>query len=1004
MTKPAARVYSIAPGGRFLQILADEILGGFPFGESQRDQGHLFNWSIFLPTRRSTRVLGSLLFEKSQKKAILLPNIKPIGDIDDEQIKFEKADLEIKSAISKTGQVFLLLDILKNWAAQNPQISIAAEIQASSAQSLSLANSLVKLVDQIETEETSFSHLTEAYESDLSDHRNSILSLLGLLNVELPQRIAAENLIGSSARRSLMIRLEAARIANAKAIGPIIAAGSTGTIPATRALLKAIAYHEQGAVILPGLDLDMADEDWACIGPDHPQFSLKTLIADLEINRDEVVSLGVQNQARNDLSAELMRPSVTAEKWHHILKTKTIDFKQAATSIRLITAPDRHLEARAIALIMREALEVPTHTVALITPDRDLAGRVKSELLRWNISVNDSAGEPLVHHGIAALAALILQAVKSEFAAADLLAVLAHPDCTCGFDNERFLTLRRNLEIVVLRGYTPENGLKSLQQSYTRAYEAKLRKARQHYLVSTLQDDDWAELSSLITHISEALAPVIDETVIDPKNFIGILTTAIQYLAPDADWTTPENQNFIEVCEELQSESHRLAHDKFSSHVPCFLMLLQTQKYRSTTQAHPRLAIYGVLEARLMPADIVILGGLNEGRWPAQPDPGPWLNRPMRKIFGMQQPERDIGVSAHDFTQALGYNKVYLTCAQRLEGSPQTPSRWILRLQTVLKGAGVDANICEDASWVKLAKNLDAAETIVPRSMPKPQPNIEHRPTHFSVTEVEKLIRDPYAIYAKKILRLEPLPNLSRDPDAALRGTLFHEAIGEWNKAQPEKLSDHSLGEILQAGEQTFSAFRSDAEISNFWKPRFVRLAKWLVGQEVYLRKNILRVSAELDGKMEFVTDGQSYSLSARADRIDILNDGSARILDYKSGTPPTVKEVLSGISPQLLLEVAILSAGNFQHLQKAKTSELLYIQISGGSPPGKIIQIIPIPGQSITDVAEQQLSNFKNLLRRFRNPAHPYVPRLAIKYEDDKTDFDHLSRHLEWLLADGNE
>lgn len=1000
MTKPVPRVYSIAPGGKFMPDLAQEIISGFPFADRHKVQPPLQQWSIFLPTRRSARLLGSLLFEASGQSALLLPAIKPIGDIDDELLSFDAHALEVKQAISKTGQVFLLLDVLTDWAVQNPQISIAREIQNSHSQSLNLAKSLLKLIDQIETEETGFKNLADAYDADLSEHRNSILSLLGLLNVELPQRLDNENLIGPSARRSLLIRLEAQRIATLKSKGPIIAAGSTGTIPATRALLKSIAYHEHGAVILPGLDLDMTEDDWQQIGFDHPQYALQLLIADMGITRDHVVSLGSANTPRNRLSAELMRPSATAEKWHTILKSRNAETKQAIEGLRIVAAPDRHIEARAIALIMREALETPHRTAALVTPDRDLAKRVAAELQRWNIAISDTAGEPLINHGLASLAALVLQAITSQFAVSDLLAVLSHANCTLGLERARHLQILRNLEIAVLRGYSSGHGIATLQHAFNRAHVARQRKARQHMLAALLQDDDWVEMARFVARAVALFEPLIADAAQSFDVQLEQFQNVLQTLAPDADWTSLENQAFADFLEELNHESHRLAACSLAALAMIVLPLLREQKFKPVGPSHPRLAIYGVLEARFMPTDVLILGGLNEGIWPSQPDPGPWLNRPMRHIFGMQQPEREIGVSAHDFVQALGYETVYLTFAQRIGGSPQIPSRWILRLQTMLEGANLEIAAVTDEKWVALAKHLDASASLSPQAMPRPMPPVATRPVRYSVTEVEKLIRDPYSIYAKRLLKLEPLPDLLREPDAALRGTLFHQALGEWNAAQPHALHDDSLVHLIAAGERAFKAFENDPEISRFWKNRFRRMAQFVNHHESELRPNVFQVFAELDGKIEFLIDGQPHVLSARADRIDLLNDGTAQILDYKSGEAPSSKQVVSGISPQLPLEAAILESGGFANFKNCSVSELLYIQISGRTPPGKITEIKPGKESNVSALASEQLAGFKTLLTRFRNLDHPYSPRLAIEREEELTDFDHLSRYLEWQLA----
>ena len=1000
MSVSGCRVYNIAPGGDFLHVLAREILLGFPFAQNQREKPPLPNWTILLPTRRAARILGSILAENCGQNSLLLPSINPIGDIDDGRLKDVGAAVDIPAAISKTGQLFMMLDILKNWATQNPQAKIAAEIQASQLQSLGLADSLLQLVDQMETGETNLDMLAEAYHVELSDHRTALVNLLGLLKIELPRRLLQENLMGPAARRSLLIRLEAKRISHSKLSGPIIAAGSTGTIPATRALLTAITNHPNGSVVLPGLDLEMHDEDWTSIGFDHPQFSLQTLIKEMKVERRDIIAISAGNQNRNLMSRELMRPSSSAEKWHVILPRHNAEMNAAIEKLHLVNAPDRHIEARAIALIMRHALETPNQTAALVTPDRDLAQRVKSELLRWDIVIDDSAGEPLNHYGLAALATLVLRALESGLNSADLLALLSHADCSLGMVRQEFNKNRRLLEIVVLRGYSSGTGFDAVKQSLTRALEAKRNKSHMHPLVSHMSDDDWLGLQKFVENITNIFTPLLQSNIDSGQEHLANFESILKQLAPNADWTKPENQSFYAVLEDLYDQTFRLQRGNFSAVSPLIHHVLREETFQFARQTHPRLAIYGVLEARLVPCDILVMGGLNEGRWPAQPDTGPWLNRPMRTLFGMPLPERDIGVSAHDFTQGLGYAKVYLTCSKRLDGAPQIPSRWLLRMQTIIQAAGLAAEVVIENSWIDLAQALDASPTQVPHEKPKPHPPVAARPTRFSVTDVEKLIRDPYSIYAKKILKIEPLSELARTADAALRGTLYHEALKIWNQQQAHSISEDSQNLLLQIGERLFEPLRGDPEISAFWWSRFTRIAAWVAALEPSFRETLTKVHAEISGNIEFNISDTSYKLSAKADRIDILKDGTARIIDYKSGTPPTEKTVRSGISPQLPLEAAILLAEGFSPLTSTSISEMFYIHISGSKAGGNVIEISVDEKLTLDQLAKMHLAGFKSLLEKYQNSTQAYLPRVATQKEDDKTDYDHLSRHKEWMMA----
>jgi ATP-dependent helicase/nuclease subunit B len=412
------------------------------------------------------------------------------------------------------------------------------------------------------------------------------------------------------------------------------------------------------------------------------------------------------------------------------------------------------------------------------------------------------------------------------------------------------------------------------------------------------------------------------------------------------------------------------------------------------------IAIYGLLEARLMTFDVAVLGGLNEGVWPAIPDSGPWLNRPMRDTFGLQQPERNIGLTAHDLVAGFGHGEVYLTWSQRIGTDPATPSRWILRLRTVMAACGVSMDKQRDVELMDQAQRMDRALEFRPMPKPAPTPPVSHRPRDFSVTEIEKLNRDPYLVYARRMLKLRPLNPLAEQPDARLRGILFHEAMAHWNKAATHGKVSAPLETLLAIGRTAFEPLSDDEDVMAFWWPRFERIAKWMHEEEVLLRQNLHSLFAEVRGATPLMAGGEEFTLSAIADRLDVLDDGSVRIIDYKTGKPPSADEVKSGFSPQLTLEAAILERGGFAELRNHEAMSASYIQLSGGATVGKIV--------NLTD----QSGNFKNLSREhwdglqrklgfLLQPDFKFLPRVKAFKEDREEEYDHLSRHLEWSMRD---
>ena len=996
------RVYNIAPGGNFLDVLARKILEGFPL-EPSEVRPSLSRWTILLPNRRAARQLGLILLKRSGQKAIRLPRIRPIGDLDEDQLADAELIAALPKPISKPGQFFALFSLLRRWSEENPLIALANEIANSPSQSIALTNSLLKLVEQFETEEMTLENLSEVYEADLSEHRNAILSLMELVKTALPKILINEDVLGPSERRNRLIRLEAQRIARDETQGPIIAAGSTGTNPATRALLKAIANRRQSAVVLPGLDQYMDETTWSSLKPDHPQFALQKLLDEIQIERGDVVEMSSGNRARNLLSSELMRPTHTAHLWREALNSNKNEIISSLENLHLIEAPDRHIEARSIALILRNVLETFGQTGALVTPDRDLALRVKVELLRWKIKIKDSAGEPLINFGLASLLQQILETVSENFSPTSLISLLNHPACNLGLPREELLKVLHHFEVAVLRNYNVGKGLENIDRAFETARLTFLNAERVSPTIAALSEQDWQAIQQLLKRTSDCLKPLSLKTVAPFQEHLNILLSCIGSLAPGHNLDTPENVQFSNVINTLELEKHRLPACDLLTAGMLMLNSLKTESFRDTNQSHPRLAIYGLLEARMMPVDILVMGGLNETKWPAQPDPGTWLNRPMRDVLGLQQPEREIGVAAHDFAQGLGYNKVYLTWSKRVDGSPLVPSRWILRLMAVLRVAGVEPNLGKSDQWLSLAKVIDEPKTLLPISKPKPSPFVKARPTRISITEVEKLIRDPYSVYARRILKLDPLPPIARKSDVALRGLLFHSAINEWNEIISRTLAENSLEVLIQTGRKTFAPFLNDSEISNFWWPRFERMSKYLIEEETEFRKDLAQIHSETIGKYEFKINGIDHVLFGRADRIDLLIDGTTRVIDYKTGAPPTSQQVTVGLSPQLTLEAAILRHGEFHGLKSSITNSLNYVKLGGGFEPVEIVSIKPTDGSTISELAERHLIGLKTLLSNYQNENQAYLPRAAVLREENELDYDHLSRFREWMLNGGS-
>ncbi len=977
-------LWSVAPENDFLAVLAAAVRDGSLLdGKVAFD---LPDWTILVPTRRAARALSEIFLRQSGRRAILLPRIRPIGDIDEDALADSVATDALLPAISTAGLTHLLVDLVSEWAAHNPQAALAQDIARSPQQSLQLALSLQQLLNQVETEETSFANLELAYDLDLAGHRSAILGLLDVIAKDLPQRLHKMERTSPSLRRNQLLRLEAERIARGEHKGPMVAAGSTGTNPAARELLRAIALKENGAVVLPGLDLSLDEETWNSITPQHPQHAMKMMLEQWQVEWNTVKLLGRSDGPRQHILSDMMLPATATDGWQ-----SNVSPLPDMENIALVAAHDRHEEALVIALRLKKFLAMEEGTAALITPDRDLAQRVAVALQRWGIAIDDSSGEALAQQPLGSLLALIIRARLSGFASADLLALMHHPLATFGIDGERAGALKEMLDACCFRGVPASRGIANLEGRISAARK-RAEDYHAHPMLKRVSAADWDELAAFAARIAIALA-VGDGR---PKAFsahIRDVRGTLAAVAPQA--ASDELALLLEALQEERAWEKPISFDEVA---PVLMHHLATTPVRPPLEAQARISILGLLEARLVPLDLAILGGLNDGQWPQLADTGPWLNRSMRETLSLSQPERNIGITAHDFVQGFGRRRVMVTWSQRIGGKPALPSRWILRLRAVLELRGLEPHQQLSQELVHLARRLDEAEAFMPWPRPAVRPDVPLRPTGFSVTEIELLVRDSYAVFARRILELEPLEDVEAEPDARLRGTLVHAAIDRWLRDPYDGDDAKNLERLLARGREMFAPYLAMPEVARLWWPRFERMARELIHIERDLRENLAGLHVEEKGKIRLVAGGVEHQLRARADRIDILQDGSLRIIDYKTGVAPSWKQVKSGFNPQLTLEAAIADRDGFAGFANSEASELAYVQVGGGVEAAAIS--LASPEFDVPEIAAAHLQSLLALLANYQLPETAYVPRHNLFREEDRSNFDHLSRVGEWRLA----
>lgn len=996
MAGDAPHLFTISPDRPFLETLARAVLKGFPLaGGLAPGPLDLARWTILLPTRRAVRELEDIFFQLAGGGTVLLPRLRPIGDIDEDLLAPAMGHEDLDKAISAPGQLLLLMDLIDEWAAANPTVRLAQEIAAAPHQAGGLALSLAEFLDSIETEDIDVRKFAELYGLEAARHREAILEFLAIVREKYPQRLQAENAVGPQARRSSILRREASRLERTRTERPFIAAGSTGSIPATCALLKAIASLPNGAVVLPGLDQMMDDASWIAVGPTHPQHAMKQLLGRLAVPRQLVHELGgVTSGPRAWLASELMRPAEAAHVWNTSLKGAAAQIEAGMAGVELVETRSIQEQAVTAALILRECLETPGRTGCLVTPDRQLARRVKMELKRWNVTIDDSAGEPLVRFGGASLLNLLIEAVLNGFAAETLAALLRHELANFGLPLDAARHHTSLIELALLRTGTGAPEIGKLAHALRVATERSTR-YQLHLLLHPVTDQQWEAAIAHCARIASVLEPLLSHQPATLDAHIDRLTGACEAMAGEAFWLGEGGEELQAALALLKEESRLLRQCDLPRAAAIIRHWLHALPVRRRPQGAAPLTILGLLEARLIRADVMVLAGLNEGNWPGSPDCGPWVNRPMRDVLAIKQPEAQIGQTAHDFVQAFGNAEVKLLWSRRIGDSPGTPSRWVQRLQMILETAKLRERFT-NTGWPNMARKLSEPAHVTPAGMPKPRPPVALRPSRLSVTRIERLIRDPYAIYARYVLKLEPVKPIAAAPDPARRGIIFHGAIGDFLTAFPQHLPADVAAELENHGRRHFQQIADYPGLVGFWWPRFHRIAQWMAQEEPQWRDGVERVVAEHNGMLTFdIPDGQ-FTLTCRVDRIDLLADGRARIIDYKTGSMPSKKQVESGLAPQLTLQAAILARGGFADVNDKQTAEIAYVHLTGADPAGDK-KVIDVP---VMELAEKHFAFLRKLLADYAVETQPYYPRAMMEKDEDAGDYDHLSRFREWTLS----
>ena len=866
---------------------------------------------LLLPNNRAVKAMSEA-FVRQAAPGLLLPRMVAVGDLAlDEALGplLDPASAEhvVWPVIGTLDRILLLAKLVSKFRPNGQSIS--------SAEALRLARKLADMIDELEIEQVDFARFADVgIETDLAGHWQSsygqLLEIFPAYRAEMSRR----NLLGPAERRNLLLGRLEQRLTEAPPAVPIIAAGITTSAKAIARLLRRVARLPQGIVILPGLDLEMDGNQWTALSHPtdeegerkprrnievHPQFHLKHLLDQMGVDRSEVdiiptVTAARAHQAITDI---FCLPEQSAG-WRDLPAAR-----KKMPHVKLIEASDSAEEAKTIAVHVRGALEQAGQRIAVITPDRELAVRIAAQLRRWGINVDDSAGTPLLQtaHGTFMLA--LVDAIASRFSATSVLAIAQHPLVRAGEGRLAWLESARALDME-LRGPPEGVGLRAIMAGL-------LAKRRKNKATITW----WSELSTTLKPLDTASHAAFSTLLEAIQNVASELTDG-------TIWRGANGRELGRIWEEITTcDLSAIGAADPASIVAIFTELFSGAVVRPPYGGHPRVAIYGLLEARLQQADIVICAGLNETTWPQIASPDPWLAPAIRRHLGLPTLDRNIGLSAHDLATALGARHVLLTRAKRDRSGPTVASRFLLRIKALLA-----AQLATDGEMLALARQLDKPSVLIPfATRPAPEPNALQRRVTLSITDFDQLKSDPYSFYAKRILGLRVLEPVDADPTYAWRGTLVHDMLEKWFKED-----GCAADKLIERADALLKDKSIDPLLRALWQPRIAAGLRWIAEETRRLLDDELRalVVAEESGTIELL----GVSVKGRADRIDRLADGSLVIIDYKTGIPPKPKQVNAGFALQLglvgyMAEQAVIKgvsgqAGHFEYWSLAKNKD----------------------------------------------------------------------------------
>ncbi|HEY0598862.1 double-strand break repair protein AddB [Brevundimonas sp.] len=1010
---PGPRWFAIEARRPFLEDLAAGVLDWL--GEHPPEA--LSDAIILLPNRRAARAFTAALTRLAGDRPVLLPQVRPLGDLEEDEPPFAPGELglDLPPAIAPLTRRFEMARM------------IVEEFRPGLAplRALEMADALGGFLDSCQLEEIGeLERVATLVEGDLAEHWQESAKFLGLAVEAWPRRLEAMGLVDPAWRRARLLRLLAEAWARRPPGQPVIAAGSTGTAPAAADVLAAVAKAPNGCVVLPGLDRDLDPEVWSQLrdNEQHPQNALWRLLHRHGVEREAVrpwfmpgedPARAARGRARQRLLNEALRPAEATDDWRDVIRTLRADaFRERSSDpiaegldgLSVVTVRAEEDAAATLALMMRETLETPGRTCALVTPDLALGRRVAARLERWGVVPDNSSGQPLSRMPAGRLVDLAARFIAHPLDPHALLGLLKHPLVRLDLGEVEPGAAIRALEEYALRGPRLRDWARARRALLKAAEPRDDGRARSDHTVARVAAA--RRLLDRLESLSDTVrAPFSEDAPLDAA--AGALTALVEALAGQEAWTGPDGEAAAALLAGLIEGGGSLGDLSRADFAELVRTLLTEETVRTGGANQPRLRILGAIEARLVRADRMILAGLEETVWPNAAPTDPFLSRPMRKALGLPPPERRLGQTAQDFVQAACADEAILVHSERRGGQPAVKSRWLWRLEMLTRGANADDTRVElerPSIHLDQARALDAPARATPDYAPRPAPRppVERRPRELPVTGVERWVRDPYAIYARYVLNLRQMDRPGQSAEAMARGNAVHKAVERLTLSWPEVLPDDCADQLetLLLEELGHHGFEDAAMARE--APLARNCARWLSGWEAERRARGIEIRVE--EKVEMLVPGPAgpFRLTAKADRIELSATGAA-VLDFKTGQIPSPKQVKLGFSPQLTLTGAILAHEGLADTGPIRPEELTYVRVVGRKVPGQAA--VRASGDEAVALSGAALEGLKTRITRFDHPDTPYLSWVAPQFMGSfGGNYDHLARVWEWHVVGGED